>query len=316
MSATPELPPAIFLMGPTAAGKTDLTFALHAELPVEVISVDAAQVYRGMDIGTAKPTPAERARVPHRLIDIRDPAEPYSAAQFCTDALREMAAITAAGRIPFLSGGTMFYFRALERGLAELPSADPALRSEIAARAAQVGWPVLHAELAQQDAASAAKIDPHDAQRIQRALEIVAITGRPRGEAQLQAAAFPYRAIKLCVAPTERKTLHERIAARFEAMLARGLVAEVELLYRRGDLTPALPSIRTVGYRQVWAYLAGELNYTDMAARAVFATRQLAKRQLTWLRADAAIQWFESTDTKLVRNSVSWVRQALSQAAR
>lgn len=314
MSATPELPPAIFLMGPTAAGKTDLAFALHVELPVEVISVDAAQVYRGMDIGTAKPTPAERARVPHRLIDIRDPADAYSAAQFCADALREMAAITAAGRIPLLSGGTLFYFRALEHGLAELPSADPMLRAEIAARAAESGWSALHAELALLDAASAAKIDPHDAQRIQRALEIVALTGHPRAHAQPRAAAFPYRAIKLCIAPAERKLLHARIAARFEAMLARGLIAEVELLYRRGDLTPALPSMRTVGYRQIWAYLAGELNYTDMAARAVFATRQLAKRQLTWLRADPAIQWFESTDTKLLRNSVSWVRQALSRA--
>ncbi|HEX9626417.1 MAG TPA: tRNA (adenosine(37)-N6)-dimethylallyltransferase MiaA [Acidiferrobacterales bacterium] len=273
-------------MGPTAAGKTALALALHAQLPVELVSVDAAQVYRGMDIGTAKPSPEERARVPHRLIDICDPAEAYSAARFRADALREISAIVGAGRMPLLVGGTSFYFRALESGLSELPSADPEVRAQLAAEAARHGWPALHARLCDQDPASAARIDPHDAQRIQRALEIIALTGRTRTELGGAARRPPYRFVKLALWPADRAALHRRIAERFRLMLNQGLVAEVETLYRRGDLGPSLPSVRTVGYRQVWAYLSGALNYPDMVEKSIIATRQLAKRQLTWLRAE------------------------------
>jgi tRNA dimethylallyltransferase len=282
----PDPPPVLCLMGPTATGKTALALALHAQLPVELVSVDAAQVYRGMDIGTAKPSPAERARAPHRLIDICDPAEAYSAARFREDALREIAAIVRAGRTPLLVGGTSFYFRALESGLSELPSADPAVRARLAAEAARDGWPALHARLRDQDPASAARIDPHDAQRIQRALEIVALTGRTRTELGGARQRPPYCFVKLALWPADRAALHRRIAERFRLMLNQGLVAEVESLYRRGDLSPSLPSVRTVGYRQVWAYLSGALNYQDMVEKSIIATRQLAKRQLTWLRAE------------------------------
>lgn len=282
----PDLPPVLCLMGPTAAGKTALALELRTRLPVELVSVDAAQVYRGMDIGTAKPSLEERARAPHRLIDIRDPADIYSAAQFRADALREIADITASGRVPLLVGGTMFYFRALESGLSALPSADPGLRQRLAAEAAVLGWPALHARLAGYDPASAARIGPQDAQRVQRALEIVELTGRTRGE--LGSAVEPpgYRFIKLVLWPTDRAALHRRIAERYQLMLNQGLIAEVEVLYRRGDLAPALPSVRTVGYRQAWAYLSGALNYQEMVEKSIIATRQLAKRQLTWLRAD------------------------------
>lgn len=312
--AAPVLPPAIFLMGPTGAGKTALAFRLFEQLPVDIVSVDAAQVYRGLDIGTAKPTPAELARVPHRLIDIRDPADPYSAAQFCEDALREMAQIAAHGRIPLLVGGTMFYFRALERGLSALPTADTAVRARLSAEAAQIGWPALHARLAARDPASALRIERHDAQRIQRALEIIELTGATPSELNRaeRGHVFPYRAIKLALAPHARSVLHERIAARFRDMLARGLIAEVELLQRRGDLTLELPAVRTVGYRQVWQYLTGLLNYNEMSERAIFATRQLAKRQLTWLRHDPTVVWFDSTDTQCIENSVSWLNVQLT----
>ena len=310
----PVLPPAIFLMGPTGAGKTALAFRLFEQLPVDIISVDAAQVYRGLDIGTAKPTPAELARVPHRLIDIRDPADPYSAAQFCEDALREMAQIVARGRIPLLVGGTMFYFRALERGLSALPTADTSVRARLSAEAAQIGWPALHARLAARDPASALRIEPHDAQRIQRALEIIELTGATASELNRAARAyvFPYRAVKLALAPSARSVLHERIAARFHDMLVRGLIAEVELLRQRGDLTLELPALRTVGYRQAWQYLTGLLNYNEMTERAIFATRQLAKRQLTWLRHDPTVAWFDSTDTQCIENSVSWLSVQLT----
>lgn len=315
---TPDTrPPVIFLMGPTAAGKTALAFALHEQFPVDVVSVDAAQVYRGLNIGSAKPTAVELARVPHRLIDIRDPAEPYSAAQFRADALCEIKNIVAKGRIPLLVGGTMFYFRALERGLSPLPSADPTIRAALAAEAIQYGWPALHARLVLRDAQTAATIDPHDAQRIQRALEVIEVTGEtPSAIKQRRgcdnSSEFPYRPIKIAVAPQDRKYLHARIADRFETMLQAGFIAEVELLFHRGDLTLELPSIRTVGYRQVWQYLEGVLNYNEMQARSVYATRQLAKRQLTWLRSDAEIQWFDSTDTQLMDKSVSWLRHTLS----
>lgn len=270
-------------MGPTAAGKTELALALHATLPVDIVSVDSSQVYRGMDIGTAKPTATERARAPHRLIDIRDPAESYSAAAFCQDAQREIEAIVAAGRIPLLVGGTMFYFHALEYGLSQLPSADQNIRRRLAAAAAQVGWPALHDQLAERDPQSAARIDPNDAQRIQRALEIVELTGESP-HAVVRTPTLAYRMAKFGLWPNDRAALHVRIAGRFAHMLERGLIAEVEALYRRSDLGPDLSSIRTVGYRQVWNYLTGMINYNEMTEQAIVATRQLAKRQLTWLR--------------------------------
>jgi tRNA dimethylallyltransferase len=289
------LPPAIFLMGPTAAGKTALALALHQRLPVEIVSVDSSQIYRGMDIGTAKPTAAEQARAPHRLIDIRDPAERYSAAQFRADALREMAAIVRGGRTPLLVGGSMFYFRALERGLAPLPGADAALRAQLAEEAGRLGWPALHARLARLDPPAAARIGRHDRQRIQRALEIATLTGQAPSRllAESGAPRLPYRAIKLALCPAERATLHRRIERRFQAMLEQGLVAEVERLYRRGDLSPELPSIRTVGYRQTWLYLTGTINYCEMVAQAMAATRQFAKRQLTWLRTEPGLHWLD-----------------------
>ncbi len=287
MTSPSDKPWAICLMGPTAVGKTALALALAEHLPVEVISVDASQVYRGMDIGTAKPTRAERARVPHRLLDIRDPAERYSAAEFRDDALREMQSITRAGKIPLLVGGTMFYFHALEFGLSALPAADAPLRARLSEEAARHGWPALHARLAAVDPETAARLHPHDAQRIQRALELWMLTGRPPSRLAREMPAAPppaYRFIKFALLPEDRAELHDRIARRFRLMLEQGLVEEVEMLYRRGDLSLALPSMRTVNYRQVWEYLTGVLSYNEMTQAAVAATRQLAKRQLTWLR--------------------------------
>jgi tRNA dimethylallyltransferase len=281
------LPPAIFLMGPTASGKTALAVALAAELPVELVSVDAAQVYRGLDIGTAKPSLEERARVPQRLIDIRDPGEAYSAADFRADALQAMGEITAAGRIPLLVGGTLFYFRALERGLPPLPSADPGLRAQLLREAEEQGWDRMHARLRALDPARAARIHPHDPQRLLRALEIIALTGRAasaygmHGEGQL-----PYRLAKLVLYPQDRDWLHRRIAERFDAMLAAGFLEEARALFARPGLAPELPALRTVGYRQAGLYLTGQINYDRFVQTALAATRQLAKRQLTWLRAE------------------------------
>jgi len=283
---TDQRPLAICLMGPTASGKTAIALALHEMFPVEIVSVDASQVYRGMDIGTAKPTAAELARAPHRLIDIRDPTEAYSAAQFRDDALREMRDIGASGKIPLLVGGTMFYFRALEYGLSSLPSAAPDVRKQIGEEGRLRGWPAMHARLVTIDPETAQRLDPNDAQRIQRALELYSVTGCPpsqltRREKPVPA---PYRFWKIGIWPDERANLHERIAARFHHMLERGLINEVEGLYRRGDLDASLPSMRTVGYRQIWAYLTRRINYIEMVNEAVAATRQLAKRQITWLR--------------------------------
>lgn len=303
-----SLPPVVFLMGPTAVGKSGLALALHARLPVEIVSVDSSQVYRGLDIGTAKPTPEEQARAPHRLIDIRDPAEIYSAAHFCDDARREIAAITRAGRIPLLVGGTMFYFRALEYGLAPLPSADPAVRAQLTQQAQVQGWPALHARLAARDPVSAARIDPNDAQRIQRALEIIELTGEtPSVLKRAHCADFPYRAIKLALGVAERSQLHDAIGRRFDQMLESGLVAEVEALCRRNDLNLQLPSIRTVGYRQIWLYLTGKLNYSEMVAQAKAATRQLAKRQFTWLRRYPEVVWLDSGTANLAGQAVETV---------
>lgn len=297
-------PLVIFLMGPTAAGKTDLAVALRQHLPVELISVDSTLVYRGMDIGTAKPSPAELAQAPHRLIDIRDPAEPYSAAEFQQDAEREIADIVAAGRIPLLVGGTMLYFKALLDGLAAMPPADPDLRAQIEKDAAEHGWPYVHQQLAAVDPVSAAEIHPNHSQRLSRALEVYRASGRTMTElrqAQQQNAgpAFRerFRLVQLAVAPRDRKVLHGRIAQRFHKMLEQGLVAEVEALRQCDQLHPALPAIRAVGYRQVWDYLDGQaglgpvFSEAEMVERGIAASRQLAKRQLTWLRGWPELKW-------------------------
>ena len=301
-----SLPPAIFLMGPTAAGKTDLALELARVLPCDLISVDSALIYRGMDIGTAKPERAILDEFPHALIDIRDPAESYSAAEFRTDALAAMAESTARGRIPLLVGGTMLYYKALLEGLADMPSADPAIRAELEARALAEGWGVLHRELAAVDPESAARIHPNDPQRLTRALEVYRVSGLSMTEHRRRQAAgnpdtgtsgagqLPYTVAQLAIAPVQRQVLHERIAQRFRAMLEQGFVGEVEALRSRSDLHAGLPSIRAVGYRQVWEYLDGELSRDEMVERGIIATRQLAKRQFTWLRGWSDVHWLDS----------------------
>jgi len=283
-------PPVICLAGPTAAGKSAATLALAQRWPLEIINVDSATIYRGMDIGTAKPSRAEQARVPQHLLDIRDPAQSYSAAEFRTDALRLIDEIRARGRQPLLAGGTMLYYKALREGLDDLPQADPALRAELEHRAAQVGWPAMHAELAALDPATAARLAPNDSQRIQRALEICRLSGRPmsallQGRQRAAGAADSHRYVTLSLEPSDRAALYARIAQRFDAMLDLGLLDEVRALRARGDLHPGLPSVRCVGYRQMWAHLDGAVDLATAREQAIAATRQLAKRQITWLRA-------------------------------
>jgi len=279
----------ICLAGPTAAGKSASTLALARRWPLEIVNVDSATIYRGMDIGTAKPSPAEQALVPQHLLDIRDPAQSYSAAEFVADAQRLIDEIRARGRIPLLAGGTMMYYKALRDGLDDLPQADPALRAELEARAAQQGWPALHAELARLDPATAARLAPNDSQRIQRALEVCMLSGQPmsalllRGQRQPDEGAHRYLTISL--EPSDRAALHARIAQRFDAMLEQGLLDEVRGLHTRADLHPGLPSVRCVGYRQMWAHLDGEIDLDAAREQGIAATRQLAKRQITWLRA-------------------------------
>ena len=289
-------PLAIFLMGPTASGKTDLAIQLRQQLPVEVISVDSALIYRGMDIGTAKPSKAELALAPHRLIDICDPAESYSAMNFRHDALREMQDITAQGKIPLLVGGTMLYYKALLEGLSPLPSADEKVRSEIEAKAALIGWGGLHQELCKIDPISAQRINPNDSQRINRALEVFYLTGKTLTELTAQKGeALPYDILQFAIAPEQREVLHLRIEQRFHKMIELGFQQEVEKLYRRPDLNENLPSIRCVGYRQMWEYLRGDYDHDEMVFRGICATRQLAKRQITWLRGwTSPIQWLDS----------------------
>jgi len=285
MSA-PSHPPALFLMGPTASGKTALAVSLVERFPLEIISVDSALVYRGMNIGTAKPDAATLARAPHHLLDIRDPTEAYSAAAFCDDARRLMADIVARGRVPLLAGGTMLYFRALLQGLDDLPRADAALRKQLEAEAALRGWPALHAELAAVDPVTAARLAPNDSQRIGRALEIFRLTGTPMSALLDRAQSeLPYRVLQLALIPSDRAVLHQRIAARFDAMLAEGLIDEVKSLRQTYALTADLPAMRAVGYRQAWAYLEGEIELGELREQGIAATRQLAKRQLTWLRS-------------------------------
>lgn len=296
MQHSEHKPLAIFLMGPTASGKTDLAIQLRQHLPVEVISVDSALIYRGMDIGTAKPSKAELALAPHRLINICDPAESYSAANFRTDALREMQEISAQGKIPLLVGGTMLYYKALLEGLSPLPSADEKVRSEIEAKAALIGWGGLHQELSKIDPISAQRINPNDSQRINRALEVFYLTGKTLTELTAQKGeALPYDILQFAIAPEQREVLHLRIEQRFHKMIELGFQQEVEKLYRRPDLNENLPSIRCVGYRQMWEYLRGDYDHDEMVFRGICATRQLAKRQITWLRGwTSPIQWLDS----------------------
>ena len=285
----------IFLMGPTASGKTALATALYQQLPCELISVDSALVYRGMDIGTAKPTAEELALAPHHLIDIRDPASNYSAADFRSDALRLIAEIQHRGNIPLLVGGTMLYFKALLDGISALPEADPVIRAQLEAEATQKGWAALHEELAKVDPVSAQRIHPNDPQRINRALEVFRITGRSLTELTAEKGEpFAYPVHQFAIAPTERAVLHQRIALRFDQMLAAGFEQEVIALRKRADLHLDLPSMRCVGYRQMWQYLDGDCDYAQMRERGIAATRQLAKRQLTWLRSWQNLTWLDS----------------------
>ena len=296
------LPLAILLMGPTAAGKTELALDLASRFPCDLISVDSTKVYRGVDIGSAKPVPAVLAAYPHRLIDIRDPREAYSAAAFRDYALREMAAIAAAGRIPLLVGGTSLYFRVLQNGLSPLPAADPELRARLEQEAAASGWEELHRRLRALDPEAGARIHPKDPQRIQRALEVIALTGQPLTKLQREvsgAGGLPYQLLKLVRAPRERAELRERIAVRFQRMLAEGFEEEVRGLWARGDLRPELPALRSVGYRQMLNYLLGGSNYARMIDLAITATRQLAKRQMTWLRAEGEAHWLFDDEAPL-----------------
>lgn len=290
------LPPAIFIMGPTAAGKTDLAIELAKRYPVEIISVDSALVYKGMDIGTAKPEPEVLAAYPHHLVNILDPTEAYSVGRFRDDALALMADITTRGKVPLLVGGTMLYFKALQQGIAELPAADKAVRKRLDAEAEQYGLAHLHQRLQEVDPVSAARIHVNDPQRLQRALEVYELTGRSLTELTEEDAvdSLNYRVTKIILSPFDRKVLHERIAARYQKMMACGFIEEVRKLFECGDCHPQLPSIRAVGYRQAWSYLAGEYDEETFIYKAIVATRQMAKRQLTWLRAQADGVWFDS----------------------
>lgn len=298
-------------MGPTASGKTALAMSLRQRFPVELISVDSALIYRGMDIGTAKPTAEELALAPHRLIDIRDPAESYSAADFRADALREMAAITAEGKIPLLVGGTMLYFKALLEGLSPLPAADPEVRAQIEKQAQELGWEALHRQLQQVDPVSAARIHPNDPQRLSRALEVFLISGKTLTElTKISGETLPYNVQQFAIAPATREQLHQRIALRFEQMMAAGFEAEARALFERGDLHTDLPSVRCVGYRQMWSYLEGEIDYDEMVYRGICATRQLAKRQMTWLRGWESVHWLDSDEPLQALESVAHVVRA------
>ena len=302
-------------MGPTGAGKTDLAAGLVAEFPLEIVSVDAAMVFRGMDIGTAKPDRELLARAPHHLIDVIDPTESYSAARFLAEADAAIRSIESRGRTPLLVGGTMLYFRAFQSGLARLPAADPAIRERLEARAAAAGWPALHAELARLDPTAASRIRPNDRQRIQRALEVIERTGHPMSAQLAEDLRGATRGadLSLVLAPEDRALLSERIARRFDAMLAQGLVAEVETLRARGDLHAGLPARRLIGYRQLWDYLEGATTLADATQKAVAATRQLARRQLTWLRAEPAAEWFDPFETttpeRIAARIAEWFRK-------
>lgn len=292
--------PVVCLMGPTAAGKTELALSLYDRGGVDLISVDSAMVYRGMDIGTAKPSPAVQARAPHALIDIRDPAQAYSAAEFVADAKPLIEASRQAGRIPLLVGGTMLYFRSLLYGLSHLPAADTGIRARIEAEADRLGWPALHERLSQADPETAARLHRNDAQRIQRALEVYELTGQPISQLQASTSLEPLSGpvVRVGVMPAERRILHERIEARFSAMLADGVIDEVAALRARADIHPDLPSMRAVGYRQIWDYLAGRMPREDLLFRGTVATRQFARRQVTWLRRETDLVWLDPLEKK------------------
>ncbi len=302
-------------MGPTASGKTGVALELARHFPVEIVSVDSALVYRRMDIGTAKPDLATRIKVPHHLIDIIDPTGNYSAAQFCDDALEAMLGIVERNRVPLLTGGTMLYFKALQEGLSDLPAADADIRMVIDAMAVKAGWPAIHRELERIDPATAERLDPNDAQRIQRAMEIFYLTGKPMSEliAAGRSASLPYRMIPIALIPGDRAALHRRIVARFEEMLELGLINEVRALREDYDLESSLPSMRCVGYRQVWQYLDGEFGLGALRDRAVAATRQLAKRQLTWLRAMPGVKAFDGLDEELQERIEAWLPEQLGR---
>jgi len=303
-------------MGPTASGKSALAATLAGRFPVEIVSVDSAQVYRGMDVGTAKPSAAERRAVPHHLIDILDPTESYSAAQFRADAVQLIREISARGRTPLLVGGTMLYFKALREGLSDLPDSDPAVRAQIDAEAAERGWPALHGQLAKIDAPTAARLKPTDAQRIQRALEIYRVTGKPMSKLLgRQKSALPFRLVELALVPSDRAALHRRIEGRFEAMLERGLVEELRSLRERYALRPSLPSMRCVGYRQAWQFIEEEIDRGELRDRGIFATRQLAKRQLTWLRKARGAQNFDCLDSDIATKAIAFLRLELNRAS-
>lgn len=290
-------PPVIFLMGPTAAGKTELALRLADALPADIVSVDSALVYRGMDIGTAKPTPDLRRRYPHRIVDVVEPEEAYSAARFAVDARREIDAIHAAGRIPLLVGGTFLYYRALEQGLTALPSADDEVRDALSREAAEKGWPALHRRLAEQDPKVAAAIHPNDAQRIQRALEVIALSGRGPSYWHERAGVStnPWRIYRIALAPERREILHARIEQRFQSMMEAGFLDEVASLRARPGIKADLPSMRAVGYRQLWRYFEGECDLNEAVYRGIVATRQLAKRQMTWLRGQSVLTYLHET---------------------
>ena len=303
MSRVAGKPPAFALLGPTASGKSRLAMALALQHPIEIVSIDSAQVYRGMDIGTAKPSAAERAAVPHHLIDLVDPSEAYSAGRFVEDAIQAIAEIQRRDRTPLLVGGTMLYYRALAAGIDALPPADAALRAQIDAEAARRGWPALHAELARVDPQTAARLKPGDAQRIQRALEVWRLTGRPISALRSgKPAALPFVLKGFALVPEHRAELHARIAARFEAMLKAGLVDELRSLRKKFALNAQLPAMRAVGYRQAWRYLEGEISQKELRETGIAATRQLAKRQLTWLRSLPGLAPARELDAALGRD--------------
>lgn len=314
---SPRLPPAILIMGPTASGKTAVAMALADRFPVELISVDSAQVFRDMDVGTAKPDRATLARYPHRLIDLISPEESYSAARFRSDALAAMAEITAAGKVPLLVGGTMLYFRALLHGLADLPQADAQLRAEIDAEAAAEGWPAMHAKLAVLDPSTAARLHTTDSQRIQRALEICRLSRRPMSELLAASAQQkpPYDLLQIGLLPSDRAVLHQRIARRFDEMLLAGLDDEVRALRQKYRLDLNLPSMRCVGYRQTWEAQDGLLPRQELRDRGIFATRQLAKRQITWLTNSFEAEIFDCLDPALTDQISARVAAFLSSAA-
>lgn len=298
-------------MGPTASGKTALAIALRQRLPVELISVDSALIYRGMDIGTAKPSPAEQRLAPHRLLDIRDPAEAYSAAEFRRDALAEMADITRSGRVPLLVGGTMLYYKALLDGLSPLPPADPEVRKRIELMALEQGWDALHRQLCRIDPVAGNRIHPNDPQRLSRALEVFFISGQTLTELTNTAGeVLPYDVIQFAIASQRRELIHQRIALRFQQMLTSGFETEARALYARGDLHTDMPSVRCVGYRQMWSYLAGDIDYDEMVYRGICATRQLAKRQMTWLRGWESVHWLDSEHPEVALATVLQVLSA------